>query len=701
MILAIIQARYSSSRLPGKVLKPILGEPMLWRMIERAQRSRLIAKLVVATSTGEDDTPIEQLCREKGVSCFRGSLDDVLDRFYRAASEYAPTDVVRLTGDCPLIDPAVVDRVIAEHIESGADYTSNTTLDPSYPDGLDTEVVRFGVLEEAWREAKLPSQREHVLPFVHCDGARYRLHNVVKPGESMAYRRWTVDEPEDFELVTRVFEALYPVNKIFSFEDVAAFLDRNPELERLNQGFDRNEGYEKSLAQDRAATGAQTEKTHAPAMPRSLEIQKRARERIPGMTQLLSKRPDMFSLGVWPGYYSRARGARIWDLDGNGYLDMSISGIGANILGYADDDVDAAVIEAVKNGSSSSLNCPEEVELADLLCDLHPWAHSVRYTRSGGEAMTVAVRIARAHTKRDRVAFCGYHGWHDWYLAANVGTENALGEHLIAGLDPRGVPKALAGTAFPFRHNRLEELEAIVAKNKGELAAVVLEPLRNSPPDPAFVDGVRALANEAGAVLVIDEISSGFRMNTGGAHLIYGYVPDMAVFSKSLGNGYPIAAIIGTESVMASAQSTFISSTCWTERVGPAAAIATLSKHRLFDVGSHLVALGRSVQEGWAKLLAKHEIAASISGMYPMSHFDIEGPDALKAKALYIQEMLDRGFLASNLYYAMYAHTPTNVRDYLQAADEAFGTVARALREKRLDAALRGDPARAGFHRLN
>ena len=290
-------------------------------------------------------------------------------------------------------------------------------------------------------------------------------------------------------------------------------------------------------------------------LKKSLDMQTRARQRIPGMTQLLSKRPDMFSLGVWPGYFSKAKGVEVWDLDGNKYVDMSIGGIGANVLGYADPDVDAAVIKAIKNGNSSSLNCYEEIELADLLCEIHPWAEKARFARSGGESMAIAVRIARAYTGKDKIAFCGYHGWHDWYLSANLGTENALGEHLLPGLSPQGVPKGLTGTAIPFRYNHIEELKEIVRNHGKELAAIVMEPIRSEDPKDGFLLKVRTIADEIGVVLIFDEISSGFRLNTGGAHLLFNVNPDMAVFSKAMGNGYPIAAIIGKENVMDAAQS--------------------------------------------------------------------------------------------------------------------------------------------------
>lgn len=433
---------------------------------------------------------------------------------------------------------------------------------------------------------------------------------------------------------------------------------------------------------------------------RSLKMQERARQRIPGMTQLLSKRPDMFSSGVWPGYYSRASGVEIWDLDGNRYIDMSIGGIGANILGYADPDVDAAVLEAIKNGTSCSLNCPEEVELADLLCEIHPWAEKVRYARTGGESMTIAVRIARAYTGKEKIAFCGYHGWHDWYLSANLGTENALGEHLFPGLNPNGVPKGLKGTALPFRYNHIEELQVIAENNKNDLAAIVMEPIRNDQPSPGFFEGIRSIADDIDAVFIIDEISAGFRMNSGGAHLLYNITPDIAVFSKALGNGYPIAAVIGKGVVMETAQSTFISSTMWTERIGPAAALATIRKHTDVDAGKHLTAIGKQVQEGWRDLAAKNGLNIHVGGIPPLSHFSFEYENGLAMKACFVQTMLEKGFLASTLFYAMHAHRVEHIESYLKAVDNVFATLSGLIKNKDLEKYLKGKPASAGFKRL-
>lgn len=425
-----------------------------------------------------------------------------------------------------------------------------------------------------------------------------------------------------------------------------------------------------------------------------------AKTRIPGGTQLLSKRPEMFLPDGWPSYYARARGAEVWDLDGNRFVDMSYNGIGACVLGFADPDVDRAVKAAIDAGSMATLNCAEEVELAELLCEIHPWADMVRYARSGGEAMALAVRIARAASGRDRVAFCGYHGWHDWYLAANLNEDNALDGHLLPGLDPAGVPRALRGTALPFHYNKLEELEAIVAEHGRELGAIVMEPLRGSDPAPGFLEGVRRIADETGAVLVFDEITSGFRINTGGIHLLHGVTPDVAVFAKAISNGYPMAAIIGRSDVMQAAQGSFISSTYWTERVGPTAALATIRKHRDRDVSSHLIRTGKRVKEAWAAAAAAAGVEVHVSGLDPLAHFGLEVEDARAAHTLYTQLMLDRGFLAGASFYATFAHADEHLEPFVAALGEVMEETARAARAGTVREKLRGPVAHSGFHRL-
>jgi glutamate-1-semialdehyde aminotransferase len=408
----------------------------------------------------------------------------------------------------------------------------------------------------------------------------------------------------------------------------------------------------------------------------------------------------MFLPEQWPSYYSRAKGVEVWDLDGNKYIDMSYCGIGACVLGFADPDVDNAVHAAIDSGSMATLNCPEEVELADLLCELHPWADMVRYARAGGEAMVIAVRIARARTGRDKVAFCGYHGWHDWYLAANLGESDVLDGHLLPGLEPAGVPRGLTGTAFAFHYNKIDELKAIVSGHSGELAAIVVEPVRNYDPEPDFLEGIREIATEIGAVLIFDEVTSGWRLNTGGVHLLYGVMPDIAVFAKGISNGYPMAAIIGIEDVMQAAQSSFVSSTYWTERIGPTAALATIRKHQRDDVSKHLIAVGKRIQSGWKAAADRAGLAITVTGIPPLGHFSFSYNNGLAIRTLFTQMMLEKGFLATNAFYATYAHQNTHIESYLAAVERSFEFLAKAVEQGKLEELLKGPIAHSGFQRL-
>ena len=431
------------------------------------------------------------------------------------------------------------------------------------------------------------------------------------------------------------------------------------------------------------------------------KLYNRAKKRIPGGTQLLSKRPEMFLPDQWPTYYTKAKGCSIWDMDGREFVDMTTTGIGACLLGYSDDDVNSAVKKSIDAGTLATLNVPVEVELADALCEIHPWAKMARYTRSGGESMAVAVRIARAHTGRDVVAFCGYHGWCDWYIAANLSADGSLDGHLLPGLSPAGVPRQLAGTAFPFRYNKIEELKAIIQKHGKNLAAVVMEPIRYDMPTDGFLHQVRELAHQAGAVLIFDEITIGWRNNLGGFHLTLGVEPDIAVFAKSTSNGFPFGAIIGREEVMQAAQGSFISSTYWTEAMGPTAALATIQKMKRINLSKLTTHAGGRVQQGWTELGKKHGLDLKIVGKPALSHFDLNyGQKVPAIKTLITQSMLDKGYLANLAFYATSAHTDAIVDRYLGALDETFAEVKQAIDRNDIESRLRGPIAHSGFQRL-
>jgi glutamate-1-semialdehyde 2,1-aminomutase len=425
-------------------------------------------------------------------------------------------------------------------------------------------------------------------------------------------------------------------------------------------------------------------------------LYRKAKTLIPGGTQLLSKRPEMFAPEIWPAYYTKAKGCKVWDMANTEYLDMSIMGIGANVLGYADDDVDSAVIASVKNGSSSSLNCPEEVELAELLIKLHPWADMVRYTRSGGEAMAMAVRIARAKTGKDKVLFSGYHGWMDWYLAANIGDTSALDGQLLPGLEPNGVPRSLKGTALPFDYKDIDNLRQMLECNKDSISAVVIEPARGEEAPLDVLKLMRELCDEFKVVLIFDEITSGFRMCAGGIHLRYGINPDIAVFAKSIANGYAMAAVLGTESVMQAAQTTFISSTNWTERIGPVAALATIKKYIEKSVEDHIIRIGNEVTKVWSTHSEKHGLDISISGLPSLNHISFLNDSTQGANTYFVIEMIKRGILGYRQFKPSFAHQLTDVGVYSEAVDDIFAGIAAGEHKNFKDSEL----AHVGFKRL-
>jgi glutamate-1-semialdehyde 2,1-aminomutase len=421
---------------------------------------------------------------------------------------------------------------------------------------------------------------------------------------------------------------------------------------------------------------------------------------MPGGTQLLSKRSEQFLPDQWPSYYKKAKGVYLWDMDGNKLLDMSLMGVGACILGYADRDVNTAVKKVIDSGSMATLNSPEEVELAEIMLGLDPWAGSVRYARTGGEAMAIAIRIGRAFTGKDKVAFCGYHGWHDWYLSANLADDKNLDGHLLKGLLPAGVPRCLKGSSIPFNYNHIEELEQIVAQN--DIGVIVMEPVRHHLPENGFLSNVRKIADKIGAVLIFDEVSSGWRINAGGAHSIYNVFPDICVYGKAISNGYPMAAVVGRSEVMDAAQTSFISSTYWTERIGPAAAIATIGKMVAGMVPDHNCKIGHMILDGWKRIGAERGMKVSVYPAIPsMAMFTFDyGPESQAMRTLFTQEMLKRGYLASSSVYVSYVHETEHVDKYLGAADEVFGIVAKAQANGSIAEMLKGPVAHDGFKRL-
>ena len=434
-------------------------------------------------------------------------------------------------------------------------------------------------------------------------------------------------------------------------------------------------------------------------MGKGQDLWKTAKTVIPGGNMLLSKRPEMFLPEQWPAYFSKASGCRVWDLDGREYVDMSIMGIGCNTLGYGRPEVDDAVKRTVDLGNMATLNAPEEVELAQRLIGLHPWADMARFARSGGEANAIAIRIARAASGKDGVALCGYHGWHDWYLASNLGDESKLAGHLLPGLSPNGVPKSLRGSVFTFNYNRLDELEALIRTQ--EIGVIKMEVSRNYDPDPGFLVSVRKLADQHNIILIFDECTSGFRQALGGLHKVYGVDPDMAVFGKALGNGYAVTGVIGKRDIMEAAQNTFISSTFWTERIGSVAALATLEVMEKEKSWEKITATGRAITSRWQALGQKYGLPLATAGVPALTGFSIKSGNGLAYKTLITQEMLAAGYLAATSVYTCTEHTPEIVDGYFAALEPIFSTIRECEDGRDVKTLLKGPVAHSGFTRLN
>jgi glutamate-1-semialdehyde aminotransferase/spore coat polysaccharide biosynthesis protein SpsF (cytidylyltransferase family) len=674
-IAAIVQARMGSTRLPNKVMMKINHVPMIELLFNRLSKSKYINQIVLATSDNDNNLPLVNHVESLGYKVFSGDENNVLDRYFYAAKLFKADAIVRITGDCPLVDSALVDEVISGFIDSSADYASNREP-ATYPDGLDVEVISIKALEEAQENAQDDFQKEHVTPYIIDSKAYNKFY--LKNSEDLSAERWTVDEAEDFTVVQNIFNYFHP-EIFFSWMDVIKLRKKNPELFTENQRLIRNEGA---------------------SMGNGQKLWMRAKRVIPGGNMLLSKRSEMFLPNQWPSYFQKAKGCRVWDLDGREYTDMSIMGIGTNILGYGNDEVDEAVLNTVKDGNMSTLNCPEEVYLAEKLVELHPWADMVRLARTGGESNAVAIRIARAASGKDKIAICGYHGWHDWYLSANLGDDNNLAGHLLPGLDPKGVPKDLKGSVLPFNYNRIDELEDIIRKH--DIGVIKMEVSRNNEPQDDFLSKVRKIADDNNIVLIFDECTSGFRQSNGGLHKIYGVEPDMAVFGKALGNGYAITAVIGRKEVMDIAQSTFISSTFWTERIGPTAALKTLEVMNKAKSWEVITDTGKGIGDRWKALGNKHQLPINVSGLPSMIGFTIQSSDWLKYKTYITQEMLKESILASNVIYVCTEHSQYDVDNYFQVLEAIFKIISACENDNlQIDSLLEGPVCHSSFRRLN
>lgn len=694
MNVAIIQARCGSARLPNKIFLELNNEPILLKVVNRIKKSKYVDKVVVATTCNIEDNKINIFCQNNNIECYRGDERDLLNRYYFLTKLIGAKNIIRLTCDCPFIDVKELDNMIKlfnfisidpNKKTTRATYIYNTNevdFQSIYPEGSDIEICNMEALSFIWEKEK--EMREHATGCLRLKKDKYQddvhiqFYDFLLNDETWKHDftnlRLSIDDLNDYNLAKFIFEH-FKENENFSFKDILSFLD----LDIHYKEFERLTSDNKKLQ-----TGQ--------------KLYKKAKEIIPGGTQLLSKRPEMFLPENWPSYYSKVEGIVVTDLDGNKYLDMGINGIGSCILGASDKDINDAVIECVNRGSMSTLNHPNEVYLTQKLIDLHPWANMARYTRTSGEACSVAVRIARAYSKKDTIAFCGYHGWHDWYLSTNI-KNSGLDKHLISGLSTIGVPSVLEGTIYPFSYNKIDELEKILLEQS--VGCIIMEPMRSEFPKDNFLQKVRTLATQHKCVLIFDEVTSGFRMTNGGLHKYFDINPDMVVFGKAVSNGFPMGIVLGKKEIMEKAQETFISSTYWTEGIGFTAALATINKFVEINAAQNIKEKGEYFQLELKKIIEKHNMNITVGGLPCISTFTFNYEEPLAVKTLFIQEMLKKGYLSTVALYMTYAHTKSQLDDYLKEIENFIKKYKSDIESNNIEQYLEGPICHAGFKRVN
>lgn len=650
----IIQSRMGSKRLPGKNLLPITkdGLSLIELVILRLKKCKKINKIIVATSKSKQNNILVRKIKKMNIRVFRGDENDTLDRYYYAAKKFKIDNIVRVTSDCPLVDPKMIDEFVDLFSKKKLDYLSNTFNynkfdigNWNYYDGFDVEIFTLDLLRYIYKkhQKKLRVEGGVISPFLKQFPNEKKKIKFFKPKSRIFLNRnfkLSIDTHEDLKFIKKIYNFFHP-NIYFNYDDVIIYLKKY-----LN-----NRNISKNI----------------------IAIQKSERF-ILGQNMLVSKNHNMILPKLWPSYFSKTSGYNIWDLDGKKYSDLSLMGIGTNTLGYSNPYVDSAVLKTVSSGNISTLNCYEEIKLAEKLISLHPWFQKAKFARSGGEANTIAIRIARSNTQNTNVALCGYHGWHDWYLSSNIGNNSSLDRHLLKGLNPVGVPKELKNTSFTFKYGDFKGLEKLV--NEKKIGIIKMEVCRSTEPNISFLKMIRDICDKKKIILIFDECTSGFRETLGALHKKIRIYPDISIFGKALGNGYAINAILGKDYLMDAASKSFISSTFWTERIGPTAALKTLEimeKTRSWDKITHI---GNNFVKIWKRIAKKNNLNIYIEGIPSLAKFFFK-KDHIVLKTLLTQEFLKNNILGTNSIYACISHDDRILKKYEYFLDKIFYKISK------------------------
>ena len=682
-IVAIVQARLTSSRFPSKIIQKIGNYSLIQLINKRLRLSKHLDEIVFSIPNNKKNKKLETYLIEHNLKYFKGSENDVLDRYLKTAQKTKADIIVRVTSDCPLVDPKMLDKMLKIFKKINVDYLTNIR-DPLnkndkfyYPDGFDLEIFYTKCLKKSYEKIRSSYDREHVTTFIR--NSKLFKKSFLKNNKDLTNLKLSVDTHENLNDIRKIYKIFHPkIN--FSFKEIF----RNKKIKIM---------IKKNLI---------TQKSNKKKISKGLKLWSKAKRIIPGGTMLLSKSPVRYLPNSWPTYFKSAKGCTVTDLDNNKFKDFSTMGVGTNVLGYGNNKVDKAVKETIQKGNLSTLNCKEEVLLAEKLISIHPWSQMVKFARTGGEANSIAIRIARAAASKDNVAVCGYHGWHDWYLSTNLNftKKNNLNKHLMENLNIQGVPKKLKNTVFTFNYGDYKTLKDLVSKKN--IGVIKMEVCRNTEPNIQFLKKVRELASKNNIVLIFDECTTGFRGNFGGLHKKINILPDICIFGKTLGNGYAITSIIGKREVMEYANNSFISSTFWTERIGPTAGLKSIEVMKSIKSWQIVNKIGNKIRKGWRDLFKLYNLKANINGIPSLSSFVFDSKNHQAYKTLITQEMLKKNFLATNTIYPCIRHSNKLIDMYFYNFEKVLKIISYCENEKQdVNKYLDSEISKRDFYRYN
>lgn len=720
-IVLLIQSRCNASEIPYKIVKQLTPEKtMIEHVIERCLESKLANQVVVNTTTNFSDEKLVNIIRHNHymdkLSVYRGSETNVLERTCQIASMTRADIIVRVKANRPFIDPDIIDTVVQHFLETKYDYMYLANPG-SFPDGFDFDIFTTRTLHKIMAYASEPNDLKRIDSFIlnnpkEFHFCQYNLRNphglnfnaVDYPNINFGKLRLSVQTLSDWEYIKRLFTTVYSSKPNFKFKDVLNYLNKHPNIIEYKQP-------EQKISKKTLFYG------------KGQRLLITAKRIIPNGVQDLTKLPEARVPEIHPSYYSRASNIEITTLNGYKLLDFSTMASGNCIMGYRDPDIDAAVHDSIERGNLSSLNNPNEIKLAEMLVELHPWSSFAKFSKSESNGLSMAVKIARYHTNKSKIVIIGNSSWHDNFMAANLNPiemeVDGSSYYKYADLSTKGVLPEMVDSAINVTN--YSDINKIIKKEHAKISAVMIEPATDRPMPLQVYENIKELCSKHNILIIVNETRFGFRANTGGLHLMYDIEPDLAVFGSSISNGFGISAVVGKKKLMKSAQNIYATETTWCDDIGINAAIETINKHKEKNVGKHIRSIGRYFQEKLNRLSMKHNLPIKINGMPSLTQFDFNYPITNENKnyveygnggpyrfgnlnnllrTLYIQLMLERKILADTFFYPSYAHTFKYVDYYLRNISEVFIEINDLIENKKIHERLVSGPANKSYQKV-